>query len=973
MALTKISTGMLKQDAASSDLNIDAGTLYIDVSNNRVGIANTSPSQALDVTGNVVISGTATATTFVGSGASLTSIPNSALTNSSITINSTATSLGGSITLGTDDVAEGSTNLYYTNARADARIAAASTDDLSEGSSNLYYTDSRVGTYISGNRTFGNITTTGYIAGPATFTIDPAAVGDNTGTVVIAGNLQVDGTTTTINSTTMEVDDLNITLASGAANAAAANGAGITVDGASATLLYASTGDKFVFNKGLDVTGALTATSLVATTADINAGTIDGTVIGGSSAAAITGTTITGTSFVSSGNMTFGDNNRAIFGAGSDLQIYHDGSNSYIDDTATGHLFIRSNGDGIYLRSNTNEEIAHFNVNGSVKAYYDNAEKLATTATGIDVTGTVTADGLTVAGATLLNNGANSTHLTLTGTTNRGLTISTTNTGGQNDSGAIYDAQDTESSGLGSHEFRVGGESKLLIAADGDISFYEDTGTTAKFFWDSSAESLSVGSSSSTTDRRFQVTGSGVSTATSQFGIVNNPTYPTVVTANIFNLYTGPTLTSGTTLNNLYNLYLESNNKTGSTVTNSFGLYQAGSGDKNYFAGNVGIGVTDPDVKFEVSGSARFAQENHAWTFDDNINNRLGFVKKSGNYTVLASGSGTPIIFSTSNNSNLQSSVSTQTLTERMRIDSSGNLLVSKTSTDVGTAGLELRADGLLAATRSGSNVGVFRRLTDDGSIIDFQKDGSTVGSIGTLSSKIYIGSDDTSIFFDSLRDALVPHNSSTNAARGAAIDLGRDIVRFKDLYLSGTANAGAILASNSEFVGSGGVGGISLKATYLGATKFSVQNTGNVSISGALSKGSGSFKIDHPLPAKTATHHLVHSFVESPQADNIYRGKIDLVDGSATVNIDTAAGMTEGTYVLLNTNTQCFTSNESGWTAVKGSVSGNTLTITAQDNTCTDTISWMIVGERQDQHMIDTDWTDDNGKVIVEPLKESN
>ena len=51
MALTKISTGMLKQDAASSDLNIDAGTLYIDVSNNRVGVANTSPSFNLDVSG----------------------------------------------------------------------------------------------------------------------------------------------------------------------------------------------------------------------------------------------------------------------------------------------------------------------------------------------------------------------------------------------------------------------------------------------------------------------------------------------------------------------------------------------------------------------------------------------------------------------------------------------------------------------------------------------------------------------------------------------------------------------------------------------------------------------------------------------------------------------------------------------------------------------------------------------------------
>jgi len=99
----------------------------------------------------------------------------------------------------------------------------------------------------------GNIAVTGNIAGPSTFTIDPAGVGDNTGTLVIAGNLQVDGTTTTINSTTMTVDDLNITLASGAANAAAANGAGITVEGASATLTYNSTPDAWSFNKNVGI------------------------------------------------------------------------------------------------------------------------------------------------------------------------------------------------------------------------------------------------------------------------------------------------------------------------------------------------------------------------------------------------------------------------------------------------------------------------------------------------------------------------------------------------------------------------------------------------------------------------------------------------------------------------------------------------------------------------------------------------
>ena len=107
--------------------------------------------------------------------------------------------------------------------------------------------------------------------------------------------------------------------------------------------------------------------------------------------------TTSATGITVTGNATFADNGKAIFGAGSDLQIYHDGTNSYIDETATGHLFIRSNGDGIYLRSSTNEEIAHFNVNGSVKAYYDNSLKFETTSTGIDVTGTVTSDGLTVA------------------------------------------------------------------------------------------------------------------------------------------------------------------------------------------------------------------------------------------------------------------------------------------------------------------------------------------------------------------------------------------------------------------------------------------------------------------------------------------------------------------------------------------------------------------------------------------------
>ena len=99
-----------------------------------------------------------------------------------------------------------------------------------------------------------NITLTGELRGPSTFIIDPAAVGDATGLLQIKGNLQVDGTTTTINSTTLDVDDLNITVAKGAANAAAADGAGLTVDGANATFTYESANDRWTMNKPLFAT-----------------------------------------------------------------------------------------------------------------------------------------------------------------------------------------------------------------------------------------------------------------------------------------------------------------------------------------------------------------------------------------------------------------------------------------------------------------------------------------------------------------------------------------------------------------------------------------------------------------------------------------------------------------------------------------------------------------------------------------------
>ena len=160
----------------------------------------------------------------------------------------------------------------------------------------------------------------------------------------------------------------------------------------------------------------------------------------------------------------------------------------------------------------------------------------------------------------------------------------------------------------------------------------------------------------------------------------------------------------------------------------------------------------------------------------------------------------------------------------------------------------------------------------------------------------------------------------------------------------------------------------IIMRNTETGARPFIVTNKGSLTLAGSLSKGSGSFKINHPLQSKKNKNYLVHSFLEGPKADLLYRGKINLVNGLAVINIDTTAGMTEGTFEVLCRDVQCFTTNESGWDLVKGTIIGNILTITSQNSDSNDLISWLVIGERQDEHMYETEWTDENGHVILEP-----
>mgnify|MGYP003636025337 CR=1 FL=1 len=109
------------------------------------------------------------------------------------------------------------------------------------------------------------------------------------------------------------------------------------------------------------------------------------------------GSTTGGTDLgVSAGDdVTFTDSSKAIFGAGGDLQIYHEGSSSFIKDAGTGPLHIASDDSINITNAAVDENKATFETNGAVTLYYDNAVKLATAATGVTMTGEVTATGFT--------------------------------------------------------------------------------------------------------------------------------------------------------------------------------------------------------------------------------------------------------------------------------------------------------------------------------------------------------------------------------------------------------------------------------------------------------------------------------------------------------------------------------------------------------------------------------------------------
>lgn len=399
----------------------------------------------------------------------------------------------------------------------------------------------------------------------------------------------------------------------------------------------------------------------------------------------------------------------------------------------------------------------------------------------LDVQGTVTADKLTVSGVGVVAHLERTDADTILGLKRSGVVQGYL---GANTSGDI-------------RFYNASPATKLNLASNGDISFYEDTGTTPKMVWKSADERLGIGTVAPTT--KLQSKGGSISTPTNNAGLIANASASFVVDhGNDYGIYTG---------------YVNStNDAVGIAATRTLGGALPLS--LQPFGGNVGIGTSSPTgvhslaKVLELDGGDG-SEINLGLTAPNvgsgafvggigfkNVDGSLGTAPHyAGIKSKTTSTLGTMDLRFYSGTGNYEAD------TPQMLLDASGNLLVGTTdnantrytATSGGGTVIQASSFSVFSRETTASNQAVMtiNNTGVDAIFTEFLKDGSTVGSIGTRSAgEIYIGSNDTGIQFNESADNIIPVNTATQSIRDNAIDLGYSSGRFKDGYFSGTVNA---------------------------------------------------------------------------------------------------------------------------------------------------------------------------------------
>ena len=213
---------------------------------------------------------------------------------------------------------------------------------------------------------------------------------------------------------------------------------------------------------------------------------------------------------------------------------------------------------------------------------------------------------------------------------------------------------------------------------------------------------------------------------------------------------------------------------------------------------NVGIQTTSPSYPLEVNGNISINKST--------ANTGLRIITGSSyeSYLIFGDSSDNSMGWVIYNNSTDALSFGSNNL-ERARIDSSGNFLIGKTSSSTGVAGARFSANGFANVTRDNAECINFNRLTSDGTIIDFRKDSTTIGNIGTQGGEICINQGGVGIRLRETAQTLIPINANRTNLNNT-LDLGSSSARFKGLYLgnsidlnTGSGSTNAILFFNNS------------------------------------------------------------------------------------------------------------------------------------------------------------------------------
>lgn len=491
-------------------------------------------------------------------------------------------------------------------------------------------------------------------------------------------------------------------------------------------------------------------------------------------------------------DIKLGDGKKAIFGAGSDLQIYHDGSNSIINDGGTGDLEVQANR-FIVQSASGNDNFLVVTPSGGVDLRHNDSgtvsTKLATTATGINVT---------AAASMILNESTGSwSFLRLKSPSANGGYIQFADAEdddvGQifyyHGSGGDYMSFTTNASEamriLSNQRVSIGGSSSnhLLNVTSSTTPAIEFTrGSGNATIGIDNGNSIAVGgvagdlvlrASGTTGVTKFTDSGGNITmtlTEANNVGITGQ-TNPT------FNLDGGfVTQTWGWHLNTSYQAGF-----TYTTTDRSLSIFTKSADNADYIRFSTGGSQTER-ARITAAGILQLAGGGNDSVGEINFGNtaqnanRLQIRHQSSSWIIKTVDS-EPLLFGTANS-------------ERARVLADGTLLVGK-SADDNSVGFKTNTSSTYMVANTATPTFI-NRLGNVGDLLEFRQDSSTVGSIGTVSGSLSLGSGDCYLEMSGTANVIQPLGSVTGAASDGVIDLGSSARRFKDVFVSGGINFSA-------------------------------------------------------------------------------------------------------------------------------------------------------------------------------------